>query len=132
MGSPRAKAYPERGTISFFEREPAVISLPELVTLLYQADWTRLCLSARITRERDREVARRLRRRTQSDLQWRSRAAFSRVTGVPDPAEPSPGELERECQLLLAPGGRYRVGAAAGGGAPALGDGEARSVLLVE
>ncbi len=49
-----------------------MITQPELVALLYQADWTRLGLSARITWERDPEVGLRLRRRTEPDLQRRS------------------------------------------------------------
>ena len=109
-----------------------MISLPELVALLHQADWTRLCLSARITRERDREVDLRFRRRTETDLQRRSRAAFSRVTGIPDPDEPTPGELEREYQVLLAPGGRYRVEAMAGGAPAAISDGESRWMLVAD
>ena len=35
--------------------------LPELVTLLYQADWKRLSLSTRATKRRDKDVHLRLR-----------------------------------------------------------------------
>jgi hypothetical protein len=109
-----------------------VITLPELVALLYQADWKRLSLLARISWARDREADRQFRQRSESDLQRRTWTAVSRLTGMPVPAEPSPAELEQECRVLLAPGGRFRVEAVADGTVAAVGDGERRWVLIAD
>jgi hypothetical protein len=51
---------------------------------------------------------------------------------MPNPDEPSPGELEQESRVLLAPGGRFRVEAAAHGTVAAVGDGERRWALIAD
>jgi hypothetical protein len=109
-----------------------VITLPELVALLYQADWKRLSLLARMSWARDREADRQFRQRSEPDLQRRTWTAVTRLTGMPGPAEPSPGELEQECRVLLAPGGRFRVEAVADGTVAAVGDGERRWALIAD
>jgi len=48
-----------------------VPDLPELVALLYRADWKRLSLSARATQRRDKDVHRRLRSLAQAPGQAR-------------------------------------------------------------
>ena len=107
-----------------------MITLPELVALLYQADWKRLSLLARISWARDREADRQFRQRSESDLQRRTWTAVTRLTGMRDPGEPSPGGLDQESRVLLAPGGRFRVEAIADGTVAAVGDGERRWALI--
>ena len=51
--------------------EAGVPDLPELVALLYRADWKRLSLSARATQRRDKDVHRRLRSLAQAPGQAR-------------------------------------------------------------
>jgi hypothetical protein len=109
-----------------------VITLPELVALLYQADWKRLSLLARISWARDRAADRQFRQRSESDLQRRTWTAVTRLTGMRDPDEPSPGDLEQESRVLLAPGGRFRVEAVADGTVAAVGDGERRWALIAD
>jgi hypothetical protein len=109
-----------------------VITLPELVALLYQADWKRLSLLARMTWARDPELDRQLRLQSESDLQRRTQTVVTRLTGLPDPEKPSPGELEQESRVRLAPGGRFRVEAVADGTLAAVGDGERRWTLIAD
>jgi hypothetical protein len=109
-----------------------VITLPELVALLYQADWKRLSLLARISWARDHEADRQFRQRSESDLQRRTWTAVTRLTGMRDPDEPSPSSLEQESRVLLAPGGRFRVEAVADGSVAAVGDGERRWALIAD
>ena len=63
-----------------------MITLPELVALLYQADWKRLSLLARLTWARDREADGQFRLRSETDLQRRTQTVVTRLTGLPDPA----------------------------------------------
>jgi hypothetical protein len=109
-----------------------VITLPELVALLYQADWKRLSLLARISWARDQEADRQFRQRSESDLQRRTWTVVSRLTGMRDPDEPTPGSLQQESRVLLAPGGRFRVEAVADGTVAAVGDGERRWALIAD
>jgi hypothetical protein len=51
--------------------------MPELVALLYRADWKQLSLSARITWQYDQEVGRQLQLRNETSWERRTRAAFS-------------------------------------------------------
>lgn len=83
--------------------------LPELVALLYKADWKRHSLSARATQRRDKDVHRRLRGLAQAE--WDTE--LGPVPGFLRPDDDSlydgrewPGT---RVHLLLARGGRYRV-----------------------
>lgn len=104
-------------------------SVPELVALLYRADWMQLSLSARVTRQRDREIDRQLRRSAETKYQQRGRAA-GKLAGLPDADEPRHGQLDSECYVLLAPGGRYRVQEAAGAAATGICDGESHWTII--
>jgi outer membrane lipoprotein-sorting protein len=88
--------------------QPAPIGLPELVALVYRADWTRLGLSATV--------------HARHDLALRSRMSNVQATGEPLPglfgrwlrsAQPDPDSEpdagENRGRVLLAPGGRYRL-----------------------
>lgn len=96
--------------------------LPDLVALLYRADWTQLCLSARVTSRRDRAVDGQLRRRVAAQL--------TEVLGTgpyirwPAGSEPESGWQESERRVLLAPGGRYRITQGADDGRITICDGE--------
>jgi hypothetical protein len=91
-------------------------SIPELVALLYRADWTRLSLSATVASSRDPAVDRRLGQRKMSELRQilGPLPKFGRISGwdlhdADADADDSPRRCERS--VLLAPGGRYRVSA---------------------
>lgn len=86
------------------------ISLPDLVALLYRADWTRLSLSATLTWSRDPAVDWQLTQRKLAEV----RQVFGplpRVGLLPDwqPDDANGGLQQGEQQVLLAPGGRYRI-----------------------
>jgi hypothetical protein len=87
-------------------------SIPELVGLLYRADWTRLSLSATLTSSRDPAVDRRLRQRKMSELR-QLLGPLPKVGWIPGwdqrVEDDSPHRCERS--VLLAPGGRSRVSA---------------------
>jgi len=101
-----------------------VTSMPDLVALLYRADWKQLSLSARITWKYDHALDRELRLRAESGFvrRWRAAGNFLRI---PDVNEPGYG-LHPECRVLLAPGGRYRVQAGADAAVTGISDGGAR------
>jgi hypothetical protein len=110
---------------------PAVTSMPDLVALLYRADWTRLSMSARVTWQQDRAIRQQLHLRM--DAQRPHRGA--ELPEIPDPDqlpdpdepdEPRTGLEESEHRVLLAPGERYRVEARADGDASSICDGESR------
>jgi hypothetical protein len=88
------------------------ISIPELVALLYRADWTRLSLSATVTSSRDAAVDRRIRQRKTSELR-QLLGPLPKVGRIPGwdqrDEDASPHRCER--RVLLAPGGRSRVSA---------------------
>jgi hypothetical protein len=73
-----------------------MIGEPDLVTLLYRADWTRLSLSGEVYHTTDRGL--RFRQVSARFPGWRRS-----VDGVPE------GVREFRGRLLIAPGGRYRV-----------------------
>ncbi len=83
--------------------------VPQLVTLLYRADWKRLSLSARATQRRDKDVHLRLRALAQAgwDQELGPVPGFlrPRYDGLHD----GPEWPETQVHLLLAQGGRYRV-----------------------
>jgi hypothetical protein len=92
-----------------------VASLPDVIGLLYRADWTRLSLSADMRFESDRDLAQR-RRRTARPPEFPDRPA-GRFRADPDggpptwdkrPEEERDGYHRRRATLLMAPGGRYR------------------------
>ena len=107
-----------------------MITLPELVALLYRADWTRLSLLARLSWARDVELDRQFRQGAESDLHRRTQAVITRLTGLRDPDEPAPGDLEQELLVRVAPGGRFRVESVADGTVAAVGDGERRWAVI--
>jgi hypothetical protein len=91
------------------------ISLPDLVALLYRADWTRLSLSATLAWSRDPAVEWELTQRKLAEL----RPLFGplpRIGLLPDwePDDAYGGPEQGEQQILLAPGGRYRIEAGDG------------------
>src|ERR1017187_7123401 len=88
--------------------------VPELVALLYRADWKRLSLSATVTWQRDRSVGRQLWRQAEAEQQTWGMGKFPRLSEAGDQRT---GLLDSECRVLLAPGGRYRVETAAGAAA---------------
>jgi hypothetical protein len=99
-------------------------SLPDLVVLLYRADWTRLSLSATVAWTRDPAVDRRLLQRKMSELR-EVLGPLPRVGPLPRWDHYDEGNLPRDSEhrILLAPGGRYRVEAV--DGSPAgISDGE--------
>lgn len=96
-------------------------SVPELVPLLYRADWRQLSLSARITSRRDRAVDRQLHRHAGAGRQTRRAGRFPRLADINGPPT---GQQESECRVLLAPGGRYRVEAGADAAMADICDGE--------
>lgn len=70
------------------------LDLPALVALMYRADWTTLSLSATVTSFRDRGP----------------RLALHPRPSHPEPdPDPEPLVTEESYQILLAPGGKYRV-----------------------
>src|ERR1700683_3034071 len=76
-----------------------MVGLPELIGLLYRADWTRLSLSAELRSETDREPLPRLSR------DWRG-ARWYRAS----PAErQDTGRYVGRGALLIGPGGRWRL-----------------------
>lgn len=83
--------------------------LPELVALLYRADWRRLSLSARATQRRDGDVHRRLRSlaRAEWDHELGPIPGFLRPRD--DSLHDGPEWPETQVHILLARGGRYRV-----------------------
>lgn len=86
-------------------------STPELVGLLYRANWTQLSLSATVTSNGDAAVDRRLRQRKLSELR-QLLGPLPKVGPIPGwdlhDEDDSPQHCERH--VLLAPGGRYRQG----------------------
>ena len=86
--------------------------LPEVIGLLYRADWTRLSLSAEVRFEQDGDLARR--------REVRGPGGVDAALGVPPRSHGSPvKEQEPEDELggyhrwraalLIAPGRRYRL-----------------------
>jgi hypothetical protein len=75
-----------------------VTSVPELVALLYRADWKQLSLSARVTWQRDRTVDQQLRLRTDTKLEQRARAA-GKFLRLPDVDQPRTGQLHPQCHV---------------------------------
>jgi hypothetical protein len=72
-------------------------SLPDVIGLLYRADWTRLSLSAGVRFEVDRDLLHR-------------RIVEGRLAGYRDlRANLRPGRRSERAVLLIAPGGRYRL-----------------------
>ncbi|MDX6392914.1 MAG: hypothetical protein QOJ73_3977 [Streptosporangiaceae bacterium] len=115
--------------------QPEQIGLPGLVVLLYRADWTRLCLSATVHARHDGELRARMyqvQAKKEHDQAMRERPPghWSRhldgwpfADGGPDqelPDDESPDDEsiidETRGEVLLAPGGRYRVGVTDGPG----------------
>jgi hypothetical protein len=86
-----------------------VPDLPELVTLLYRADWTRLSLSARATQRRDKDVHRRLRALAQAEWDQELGPVPGFLRPRDDGLNDGPEWRETQVYLLLARGGRYRV-----------------------
>jgi hypothetical protein len=101
------------------------LSMPELVALLYRADWLRLSLSATVSSSRDPAVDRRLRQRKMSELR-QVLGPLPKVGWIPGwdqrVEDDSPHRCERS--VLLAPGGRSRV-SASGDSVVIVSDGEA-------
>jgi hypothetical protein len=90
-------------------------SLPDVIGLLYRANWTRLSLSADIRSGSDRDLAQR-RWRTTRPPEFPDRPA-GHFRADPDggppirdkwPEEERGGYRRRRAALLMAPGGRYR------------------------
>jgi hypothetical protein len=73
-----------------------VIELPDLVALLYRADWTRLSLRGELVRRADRTAIELLTARSSQAGDWTS-------------AEPAPQWRESSASVLVAPGARFRV-----------------------
>jgi hypothetical protein len=67
-----------------------VTPLPELVALLYRADWTQLCLSARITSQHDHDVDDQLRQHAAA--RRGTHLAADSYTARPDEDEPDEDE----------------------------------------
>ena len=102
--------------------------VPELVALLYQADWTQFSLSATVRSRRDPAVDREL----QALVSDERRQAIGPLPGpwrLPGLPPVRADEPEREHRVLLAPGGRYRVEADDGQPA-AVGDGPSHWLIL--
>jgi len=89
-----------------------VTIVPELVALLYRADWKQLSLSTTVTWQRDRSVGRQLWR--QADAERQQTWGMGKFPRLSEAGDQRTGLLESECRVLLAPGGRYRVETAAG------------------
>ena len=103
--------------------------VPELVALLYRADWTRISLSATVSSRRDHEVDRQL-RRLAMDERNRALGPIPKLWRLPDDPYVGPGRPEGgEQRILLASGGRYRI-EAEDGSLVAVSDGESQWVIL--
>ncbi len=83
--------------------------LPELVALLYHADWTQLSLSARVTERRDKAVHRRLRRLAAEEQAEEHGPVPRFMLPFDDHLYDGPDWPETELHIMVAPGGRYRV-----------------------
>jgi hypothetical protein len=90
-------------------QEADVPDLPELVALLYRADWTRLSLSARATQRRDKDVHLRLRDLAQAERDQELGPVPGFLRPRDDSLHDGPEWPETQVNILLAPGGRYRV-----------------------
>ena len=108
--------------------------LPEVIGLLYQADWTRLSLSAEVRSETDRELLPRL-SREEPPRWYRPRPAqtqeeeWSRWHRAWSAQQQDDGRYSWRGTLLIGPGGRWRLegsvpGRDAGGEAAEGNDGE--------
>jgi len=105
-----------------------VPDVPELVALLYRADWTQFSLSATVRSRRDHAVDGELQRLI-ADERNQAIGPLPGPWRLPDPPPVRADEPEREHRILLAPGGRYRV--EADDGRPvAVGDGESHWMIL--
>src|ERR1700678_1291928 len=78
----------------------AMAGLPELIGLLYRADWTRLSLSAELRSETDRNLLPRPPRENQPQGRW--------YRGWPAQQQDN-GRYVRRGALLIGPGGRWRL-----------------------
>jgi hypothetical protein len=98
-------------------------SLPELVALLYRADWTRLSISAELVERRDMHLSAQVAERITADLRRASGGIWPPIPlrdhlrlltgGHPSGTPPAgPRWTQTRQRILLAPGGRYRVAAA--------------------
>ena len=108
--------------------------LPEVIGLLYRADWTRLSLSAEVRSETDRELLPRL-SREEPPRWYRPRPAqtqeeeWSRWHRAWSAQKQDDGRYSWRGTLLIGPGGRWRLegsvpGRDAGGEAAEGNDGE--------
>src|ERR1700685_4588305 len=76
-----------------------MVGLPELIGLLYRADWTRLSLSAEVRSETDREPLRPLSRAWRGSRWYRAWPAERQDNG----------RYVGRGALLIGPGGRWRL-----------------------
>ena len=83
--------------------------LPELVALLYRADWKRLSLSARATQRRDKDADRRLRGLAQAERDQELGPVPGFLHPRDDGLHDGPEWPETQVHILLARDGRYRV-----------------------
>ncbi len=74
---------------------PGPLSLAVLVPLMYRADWASLSMSATLT--------------SRTDNALRARMLHAGLPHPPPEPEPGPPVTEVSYQVLLAPGGRYRI-----------------------
>ena len=84
--------------------------LPELVALLYRTDWTQLSLSATVTQRRDKAVHRRLRSLAMEEQAQELGPIPRFIAPLDDHLYDGPDWPQTEQHILVAPGGRYRVG----------------------
>ena len=113
--------------------------LPEVIGLLYRADWTRLSLSAEVRSETDRELLPRLSRdepprwyrprQAQTQEEQTQEEEWSRWHRAWSAQKQDDGRYSWRGTLLIGPGGRWRLegsvpGRDAGGGAAEGNDGE--------
>ena len=86
--------------------------LPEVIGLLYRADWTRLSLSAEVRFEQDGDLARRRENAVRTEL-MRRMGFRPGSPGMPDverePEDERGGYHRWRAALLIAPGRRYRL-----------------------
>jgi outer membrane lipoprotein-sorting protein len=82
--------------------------IPDLVPLVYRADWKQLRLSATLRSTFDPKVARRLRERKAAEL-GRVLGPLRGAWRMPGADDQDHGTVHSERAVLIAPGGRYRV-----------------------